>query len=234
MSISAETITLGYFDNAPHAFKDGNGACDGALKEFLQKKIGPEMGVSVNLVSQPIARILQSMSDGTIDGAVLFGFTKERAEKYNFPTNNFFELVPVIIVPIDSKIKNIKTAEDLKDLKIGYALKAIESPFVRGKGLEFDKIGGTDALEVNFRKLTGKRIDAIYWPDKPVVVQLVKKLGLEGKVRIIQLPEKAIPLYTIFSKKSSHKDLSSRYDKAFEKINGKKLYMAMLTPFLSK
>ena len=57
-----------------------------------------------------------------------------------------------------------------------------------------------------------------------------RKFNVEDKIKIVHLPEK-MRTYTAFSKKSG-KDLAERYDRAFEKVDGKEAFKAILSKYI--
>jgi hypothetical protein len=45
---TSEEITIFYFDNPPHIYIDENGRLTGAVYDFIEEGIAPEMGVKFN------------------------------------------------------------------------------------------------------------------------------------------------------------------------------------------
>lgn len=226
--LGAEEVKLGYFINDPHITTNSiSGKPEGILVDFLEKIIAPEMGVTFKFIHQPLARTLNSMEFGIIDGAVLFGYTRERAAKFNYPQNSFFKMQSTMVLNIDNPLTRISSIEDIKNLNISYAIDAIVTPFIKNSHIQMYMMSGNDPLARNLKKLQERRTDAVFWPDMSSVIYTLNKLNMDN-LKILTIPEDKIELYTIFSKATKNQNLAIRYDKAFQKVDGTNLYNEMV------
>jgi hypothetical protein len=195
----AETIEMGYFSNIPHiSSRDINNDPKGPLFTFLDEVIGPKMGVTFHFVKQPIARILAQLESGEDDGAVSFGYTKERAQRFNYPEHSFFSLKPVLAVSINNPLQRISSPADIRHLNIAYAIGAIQSPFIKNANIQVELTSGENPLERNLKRLYMGRLKAVYWPDEVSVIYCLRQRGWEKQIKILRLPEESIPLIPFF------------------------------------
>ncbi len=228
-----ERVRLGYFINEPHiSSNEQSGGPQGVLVEFLNKRIAPEMGVKFSFVKQPLVRVLASMENGSIDGAVLFAYTPERAKRFNYPGNSFFNMQSVLTVNQKNPLTRVTSAEDIRHMKIVYAIGAITTPFIQQGDIKMELTGGENPLLRNLMRLNLGRVDAAYWPDEASVIYTLDRQNLNGTLKSLQIPEKTIPLFTIFSQRSKVKNLAERYDRAFEKVGGSDLYQKMMSAYI--
>lgn len=233
-SIYAESLIAGYFITSPHVIVEPGSEklAGGASVEFFEKYIAPEMGITVVWAqsASSIPRQLKQLEDHEIDVGLVFAKNEERAKILNYPENPFFISHPTLAFLKDHPIDKIEKTEDILDLIIGYGGKAYISPFMRDPRIKFDIITTPDWMDVNLRKLLGRRNHAMYQPERSSFLYYIKKQRLEDKIKLISLPETA-GLYTTFSKKVD-KSLVERYDRAFEKVNGRELYIKILSKYL--
>lgn len=227
----AESLTLGYFVLGPHIYVNEDGNAQGPLPEFLTEHIGPSMGVTFNLVNMPLARILKTMKEGQIAGAALFGYTPARAEDFSYPSNSYISMHPVITVLNQHPLTQIESVDDIANLSIGYVKGAIVSPFMKSNDIVFTDIYGSNTWERNIQRLLKGHIDVAYSPIYANMSYVASKMNLLDSIRIIRLPEAPMKLYSLFSKHKNfkHLALAKRYDRAFERINGKALYQKIYT-----
>ena len=231
--LHAEDVQLGYFINEPHISIDKQtGQAKGVLVEFLQTHIAPEMGVRFQFIKQPLVRVLASMESGVTDGAVLFGYSPERAKRFSYPTNSFFSIQSVIAIKRTHPLTRISNADDLRSMHIVYAIGGITTSFIKNARIKMELLGGGNPLFRNLMRLKLGRVDAVYWPDESSVMYTLDRQGFNKALKILKIPEKSIPLFTIFSQVSKVKNLSARYDRAFEKVGGKEGYQSMMNAYI--
>jgi len=233
----AEEVELAYFSLSPHIYKNSvDGQPSGIMPIFLHKFIAPEMGVKFKLVNMPLARILVEMERGNIAGAAVFGYTKERALRHQYPRSNFSQMRPLIAVNKSNPLNKINKISDISHLNIGYVTGAILTPFIKDRGLKIITIGGSNTWTRNLQNLVNGRLDAVFTPLEVNLIHSVKQAGVLKDIKMLHLPEPAIKIYTLFSKAEnfSHLKLAERYDLAFEKINGRKVYRALMVDYLNE
>lgn len=220
------TITLGYFKMKPYAYQTREGAATGAAIDFLQNHIAKEMNVQFKFVKMPLAKILLNMSNGTIDGIVILGYTKERAEKHFYPQNSMQKSNPVLTVLNDSVIFDLPTDRELTDLRIGYVKDAILTDYLARHAESLDLIYGDDTWVRNVERLLERRVDAIYAALRANMICVVSDTRAADKVRIVDIKSDSVELYTIFSAHPTikTKKLKKSYDYAFNKIDGKLVF----------
>ena len=167
-TLFAESIRVGYFIVAPFTFiEESNNELKGAVVEFLEKIIAPEMGVKVIWAKEAtsIPRQLFQLDNHELDAGLGFAKNSERAKILNFPRNPVIETTSGLALVKNHPLRDVKKLEDILDLKIGYVHKAYISPFMRDKRIKFEFVSQINAILLNFQKLLAGRIDAQYQPN---------------------------------------------------------------------
>lgn len=230
---SAKTLNIGYFNVAPHIFYDEHTKqLRGSLYDFFNDHIAKELGVNFKWNAKPmsIPRQFVALREGKLDICLVFAKNSEREQFLYFPENSFFSSRPSLTFLKGHPISKVDSIEDIMNLNIGYMSKGFISPFMRDGRVKFTKITNASAIRQNFKKLLSGRVHAVYNPESPPLIYHAMKMKVEDKVKYIYLPEK-VPLFTVFSKKLD-RELVDKYDKIFNKINGKKKYLELLAKYI--
>lgn len=228
-----DKISIAYFNSDPHIVYDhSTNRISGALYTFLEEYIAPEMGVKFVWDIDPsnIPRQIELLKNEKIDAVALLVYTPERAGALSYTKENYYVSKTVIGVLRGNPLVKINTVDDILGLKIGYMSQTYISPFMRDKRIQFEFIHSADANLLNLKKLKNGRIDAIYIPDKAALLYDLKITSMEKDVRVIDLPEKAAHSHVVFS--PGNRALAERYDKAFESVNGRKVYYELLGKYV--
>jgi ABC-type amino acid transport substrate-binding protein len=214
----AQSLKVGYFDVPPHVTQDKSGAATGAAVDLF-KAVAQRMGIKdVTYQQLPLPRALGMLEGGELDAILFLSKNAEREAKFFYPAKPYFLSQPSLAIATKSSIKEIKTADDLKALKIGLFLGMNLSPSMRQSGLNLDSLTGTDNLySRNFQKLTQGRVDAVYSPDNLTLAKEIKAAGLEGSVHVVPLPDQPNATYTVFNKKDAG-TLGAKYAEALDAV----------------
>jgi ABC-type amino acid transport substrate-binding protein len=216
-AVNAESLKVGYFDLPPHAFTDKAGASAGSAVEFF-KAVAQKMGVKdVSFQQLPLSRLVVVLESGEIDAALFIGQNPERAAKFYYPSKPYYMAQPGLVIASGSAITAIKSADDLKPLKIGIMQGGLLSAAMRTPGLNIDPMSGGDADTRNIQKLTSGRLDAAYSADMGVLVSIAKGTGADKTVRAVALPDPANPIFTIFNK-AKGAALGAKYVEALDAV----------------
>ena len=228
----AEPVRVGYFAVPPHVIEE-DGSITGACVDFFEKKIAPQMGVTViwSKKTMSIPRILIEFQNKRLDACLVMAKNVEREKISYYPKVSFIESGPVLALLKDHPLKEVKTLDDILNLNIGYGQGAYLSPFMRDERIKFNKISRPDWIEFNFKRLIHGRIDAFYLPERPTMLYLAKKNNAEEDIKIINLPERT-KLYTIFSR-NLNENLVKRYEQAFRKVDGEATYLKFLSKYIN-
>jgi len=224
----AEKILLSYFELPPHITKnvDTNDA-EGVLVDFLTTVIAPKMKVDFIFEFMPLKRTINALNTGDIDGTAILAYTTKRANSsIKYPENNFSEMRSVLIVKKDSALHIVKATEDIKDMKIGSFLGAVQTPFIKKAPVLWDNISGKNPTQRNLNKLLMERLDGVYLPLERVAVQEAYNLDIMDDIKILRLPENPFQVFTVWA--GNKGDLKDRYDNAMEEVDGYNLYQQML------
>lgn len=228
-----DKISIAYFEAEPHIiYNYSTREISGALYDFLNNYIAPEMGVEFIWHRSPsnFPRQLYLLSNESVDTLAILVHTEDRARKFSFTKNAYYFSKPVIGVLKKNTLKKIEKVEDIIHLKIGYAAKTYISPFMRDRRINFEFVSSYSANKSNFFKLNAGRVDAIYIPDKAALLHMTNTMKTGSMIRILEIPEEPIKLHVVFSKKNIY--ITKIFDRAFEKINGEKIYKELISKYL--
>lgn len=114
-------------------------------------------------------------------------------------------------------------------MKNGYFEGRMLTPYIKNNHIELQKSYGLDFLK-NINLLFKDRIDALYSPSKISLLLAVNRDNLKNTTRIIEIPEDAVKIYTIFAKSTFNEehDLINRYNNALKKVDGANTYKSLL------
>lgn len=225
-------IKIDYFDVPPHIYQDEKtGEIKGAAYEFLEKYMAPEINVKFVWQKSPtvIPRQLENLEGNDYASALLIS-TPDRMKKFLFPQTAYGSGTASLAVLKTNKLQKIQKAEDIAGLKIGYATNAFITPFMKSDKIIFELVSASNYNEVNFKKLQAKRIDAVYTPDEASLLFYIKQMALGETVKVLSLPESPAIYNVAFSRNLT--DVAERYNTAFKKVDGVKLYQTLLQKYI--
>lgn len=233
-SEAQQKIRISYFSVPPFIIYDvkENNLAGGALYEFIEQYIGPEMGVEFIWDSSPsaIPRQITSISNGLTDAIALLSYSPQRAEQMSFTAVPFFMSSPGIALLKNNKLNKIEKIEDILHLKIGYGKNIHLTPFMKDERITFELVASGNFNEQNFLKLMKSRIDAVYTPDLASLLSEIKYLELEEEVKVLKIPDKRSANHVVFS--NDMKEIALRFNTAFEKIDGKNTFLDILSRYI--
>lgn len=193
-------LTLGYTGIPPHIYQGDNGEAVGALAEFIQNYLAPEIGVKIQLVNLPLPRVFKGMNELTIDGMAFAGASNSRKENYLFPQQHLTSTTPVLAVNAKNNIKDL----DINQLTVGYLDSGVISPYLCKKQAKISSLYGSKIWHRNLKRLILGRLDAAYSPSKLNMSFVIKENRISEQVSIIHLPESPLKWFTIFSKSKAN------------------------------
>jgi ABC-type amino acid transport substrate-binding protein len=229
----AEEVKISFFTTMPHVGVDKSKEKNtGAVVEFLDKHIGPKMGVTFLWDKEPttIPRQFKHLEQGERDAVALLVFSPERSKMFSYSRKPFFMSQSALGLMKNSPIVKITTVKDIEPLKIAYCEKFFVSAFMKDPVIKWDLMAHPECPMINMKKLSAGRVDAVYLPDKASLLSNMRLLGFENEMKVVNLPESKVPLHVVFSKQK--KDLADRYDAAFDTVNGQALYMTILKKYI--
>ena len=233
-SLAEQEIKITYFNVPPFVVydKEEKEVTGGALYEFLEQHMGPEIGVTFKWERSPssIPRQLDSIENKKADAIALLTHTSERAQKYAYTAIPYMVSLPAIAVLKSNDIEKVEKVEDILPLKIGFARDSYLSEFMRDERINFELISSSNFVEQNMHKLMLSSIDAVYTPDVVSLLGVARKLEYEDKIKVIKLPEKESAFHVVFAK--DLEAVAVRYDEAFRKIDGEKIFMQIMSKYI--
>ena len=228
-----KTIKIQYFSFRPHIFIDEtNNKPAGALYNLIENYIAPEMGIKFEWDDNTsfVSRQLENFKSGKEIASAVLAYSSERAQFVGFTQKPYFYDKPAIAVLKDNKLKEVKSIDDIINMTFGYADQYYISPFMKNDKIKFDMLHVDDFQETNLKKLIAKRIDAAYSGGNSILLYLIKQMNIENDIKVLNLPEKSVPYYIAFPK--DMQDIISRYNKAFDKLDARNLYLKLLGKYL--
>jgi ABC-type amino acid transport substrate-binding protein len=233
-SFAEQEIKIAYFNVPPFVIynTEEDKLIGGALYEFLEKHIGPKIGVKFVWERSPssVPRQLHSIENKSVDAIALLSYTTERSKNLAFTAVPYFISSPAIAVLKSNKIEKVDKVEDILSFKIGYGRNTYLSPFMRDKRINFDLITSSNFNEQNIYKLMLSRIDAVYAPDVASLLAIIKELKYEDDIKIVKLPDKKSANHVVFSK--DLEPVVIRYNEAFKQIDGEKFFLRIMSKYV--
>ena len=216
-----KTVKMAYFD-IPHFFVSDGGQTElkGPGVDFVEYVI-KEMGYNLEWIG-PLSfpRIINDLKIGKIDGCQFLSISPERQEFLLFPDQPFFVSKSFVVLLKDNPLNEIKSLDDIIDLRIGFLTGAQPSTFINDNidKLNIDYIQiENDGSIANLKKLISGRIDAYHSQIEYAILLELIKLGIEEQVKFVYLPEASEKLYIVFSKSSLiGNELVKEYNKVIE------------------
>ncbi|HEY9062836.1 MAG TPA: transporter substrate-binding domain-containing protein [Pseudobacteroides sp.] len=227
-------IEVSWFDNPPHIYMDKQtGKLTGAAYKLLEEQIAPKMNIKFvwDKESSAIPRQTSNFEANTKAFASALLTRNPDREKISIcSSKTYFQSQTAMVVKKDNPLNEIKKVDEIINLKIGYAEKSFVSPFMKDSRIKFDNTTASNYHETNLKKLVAGRIDAVYAPDKAALLGVVKQLGMENDVKILNLPEEKAPFFVVFSKAAS--DIANKYNEVTNGMDLEKEYNSLLSQFI--
>lgn len=227
-------LQISWFENPPHIFIDKqSGELTGAVYDLLEQKIAPKMNVKLIWDKEGTAIPRQTSNfeaNAKPFAAALLTKSPDRESISICSDKAFFDSQTAIVVKKDNPLSEIKEIDDILGLKIGYAEKSFISEFMKDSRVEFDLVSTSNYHETNLKRLMSDRIDAVYAPDKAAFLELMKQMGLEDDIKILDLPENKAAFYVVFSKAASN--FAEKYNEVVKDMDLEKEYLDMLAKYI--
>jgi hypothetical protein len=202
---------------------ESSGEAEGVAVEYF-KLIAEKMALeNVEFRLHPLKRLLVELEQNRLDMALLFGKNPERESVFIYPRNPFCRTRPSVAVKASHPLKNVRSVEDLLPWKSQESAGANRTVFIRDPRFKLEPLYGDNYTMRCYFKLVKERIDACYQPDHYPLVFETEGDFFALKIRVLELPEPPIGLYSVFSKKSADRYLE-RYEAALEEVRREKSY----------
>jgi len=231
---SDSSFIIGFNDVPPFSMADAKGSGQGAANANLLA-ILEEMGIrSVEFKHiQSLERIYELLDRGAIDAYTLA--TREYGPnpklRYRVPALPSMSPSPGLVMASGAGLDRVKTASDLAGLRLvtknGMPLtKTMET---RGLGLEY--LGGAEPLVEGVRLVLQGKADAVYSIIAAELLYMAKLQGAQDRVKVVQLPDPAMEMFTAFSLPAAQKHMAA-YDEAHARVAARTPFASFLEPFL--
>ena len=230
--LADDEIKMLYFYSPPHIFVDENGKLTGAVYDFIEEGIAPEMGVNFLWASDStsIPREIDILKNNANAAVALLSLTEERSKVLAYPQNPYFTEQSVFAVLKTNPLDHIDTVDDILDLKIGYADGGVLPGILKDDRLNLELSSNSDYHLINIKKLNLGRIDAVFSPSKSTLSYIIREEKLADRIKLINIQSSESTYFIVFSQLAP--ELLSKYNDAFKKIDGKKFYLEKLKKYI--
>lgn len=229
----ADDFHVGYFLVKPHAMPGSNNKPEGVAVKYFDRIAGKMELSEVRFSLFPLKRLLIALEHNKIDMALLLAKNDERSAKLVYPADPFCLSQPCIVVKSSHPLRSVQSVEELLPFTINESAGAFRSPFIRDPRLKIEPLYGSEFTSRCFTKLASGRIDACYQPDHYPLQFEANKAMHKARMRILALPEPAVGLYSVFSKKSSKRYLTD-YEMALRQVKQEILYEELFRTLVDK
>ncbi len=114
---------------------------------------------------------------------------------------------------------------------MGFFKNGFIPPSLKNDKITWDLVSAPDWQQVNFTKLTAKRIDGAFNPEQLSLLYEANKTGMKDKVKIVIVPNTSASLYSVFSKKDNGVFLT-KYNEALSKFSVKEKYSELIKKYV--
>lgn len=230
-NLYAETLKVGFFDLPPHSIQDPAAVAHGAAVDYF-KQISSRMGIhDVEFIQYPLPRLILMLEQERIDVALLLAKSPERINRFYFAKSPLFSAQPVLAVRETEPLDSIESAKDLLPLKIGVWQKGYQPVLLKNSGQSLQSLTGNQVVSKGVGMVLAGRIDGFYFPDAYALDYEIERSQLQGKIKILRMPEPELAFYTVFSKSAGER-YSNRYEQAFSAQQAEAPYATYLLPAL--
>ncbi len=223
-------IKIAVYNNPPHVFADPRGAtpATGAAIEFINIYFGSRKEFNVKTVVMPFPRCLAEVGSKKVDVGFLFAKTPDREKNLRYSSTSLATTQSRVLVLKDSKLKEIKSFDDLKGLTLGHSAETFIPPELLKLGVKFDSLSGVDHMARNVERLRLKKIDGLFIATGTAAAYVMDLENKKNEFRSLKVPNE-LELFVVF-----RKDLDSE---TFNVLNGiieknRANYQAILSKYL--
>ncbi|XOZ32554.1 substrate-binding periplasmic protein [Halomonadaceae bacterium KBTZ08] len=227
-------LRMGWEPWKPYQYQDTDGHLKG-LDIELMRAMADQAGCELTLVEQPWKRHLRNLKKGRVDIAAGADYSPERADYAYFSRPYRTESVDLFMRRGEADNYELKGLRDIRDQDL---VVGVTRGYDYGKQFETMKTlpGFEEHIEparsdlLNYRKLARKRLDA-FLADPLVLKAQVRGSTFEGAFEAHPLRVKQAPIYLMFSRESTSKELVQRFNKALATITQTGLYDRILNTY---
>ena len=202
-----------------------NGRPSGPCPEIAEGAL-QQMGVEVNFVGVPWARVLLEVEQQSVDAGLCGTKTPERAAFSYFPIEPLLSYDATLFVRSDSALEN----SDPSTMK-GMTFGSIKGYNYGGVDVSLEQMGMT-RLNANDREallsnLINGRLGVVLDSKLPTMAD-ARRLGIEAKIRPLVPSLSETPAYLFFSYRDGHDELAKRFSEALRQFKTTDEYRAIL------
>lgn len=212
---SVEPLRVVTFDYPPYIKQARHGA-QGLAVDIVNEAF-LRMGRPVSIQFYPWARIVKMTEEGDADGLFTIKKTAARSATMLFPQKPLIRQDYVFFVLKDSETRFDGQFSSMADARIGVVYTTSYGPrfdeAVR-KG-EFKKLDPASNYVLTFRKLLGKRVDAVIC-SRLVGLEILKNMNAAERVQISGPAVETVASYLSFTLKKDHSGLAAELDRTID------------------
>lgn len=203
-----ETIKIGYFENKPHIYTDGNKTV-GVLAEFWETVLSPKMNVDIEWVGPlPPTRLFLMLDSGEINCIALLSKNSERAEKYDYPEFPFQKVTGGIAILKERNISKIDSLSMISGMSLTFFKEGFIHENVKKLDIPWDFLTSVTWKTQGMEKTLVKRVDGVYEPDITTLQYVINhEPRYAAKIIAVEIPDVNSANYSVFTKKDAGKFL---------------------------
>ncbi|MEH6473960.1 MAG: hypothetical protein V7752_22295 [Halopseudomonas sp.] len=198
---ASRVLNIGYFDNPPHIFISIGGKPSGAAFRYFEEVLRPRVeGVDWAWEYQPLARLLRSLENGSLDGAVFLIGSKSRARYLDYSSVPFFVDRPSIFFLKSRFPAREPTTDKLLAMEIDVTNAGYLPEMLTGKRVKLSVLAGEAVEERALKRLIMGRSGAFYSPTTEDILYWLSAYRMAEQVGHVYIDSKPLELFFVFSK----------------------------------
>lgn len=230
MAADATTrLLVGYVDLPPHVLA-GVGS-PGGLAPIYFSRITARMGVEVDYLRMPLARLLHMLERNELDAGLMLAKSDDRVKRIAYPSQPFLSTKQVVVVRQDGGISSFDQLRMEQRWKVGVALGGQHAPLVEQLGANPMLMSGEGATVRGLRMLMVGRLDA-FLADQYAVAHQLRDVKMAKQLRLLSSPSNALHVYNVFSLHAAPRYLAA-YEQALREVQAEQRYEALLAESLA-
>ncbi|WP_413578121.1 substrate-binding periplasmic protein [Bdellovibrio sp. HCB290] len=212
---STKSVTYAGYNNPPYYMLDGSSGITGAFFEIMTHVCTLEK-FNCKFTIRPIREALEKTQAGEVDIAGPFGWTSHRQLSFYYSPPLFD--TSFTFFGLEKNVRNIKTYEDLKGLRIGTVAPSLSMISLQKINEVLNgKIKIVEEKEpVTSLKMTLQNSYPLAYINREMALYWVR----EKKSKLVEVPDlgESFSVHIIFSKKLFSKDEFTRIQKRFNEL----------------
>ncbi|AXA93875.1 ABC transporter substrate-binding protein [Massilia sp. YMA4] len=206
----AAPLRVGGFVVAPLIVGTADAPLQGALREFLERRVVSQ-GVPLQwLPPTSLRRAMESLRNGTLDVLLLTSGATDRGPGIGTFGWTYLRTRPHLAVRRDSPLQRVPALPALAGMEIGWVAGSAIPPGLDRVDIHWQTLAVTDWQAANLRKLRAGRLDAVFFENEYSPRYYARQEGVP--IRLVRLPMPERRFFMAYSLKADRADIA-RFDR---------------------